>query len=146
MVRMDDGPTIYTIPRYLTQQAARLRRAAFLYVFIVPVAIWLPVGVGLHGVRAVVVGGVGAAIAGALLQLAPRAAPHTLRRRYRRLTGQAALIAAAAFAALALLRILRDGLLLVALGTIAMSGALLAFLLISLPIYLVPHPEDVQRP
>ncbi len=143
---MDDGPTIYTIPRYLIRQAARLRRAALVYAFLTPVAIWLPVAMGLRGARAVVVGGSDAVVAGALLQLAPLAVPRTLRRRYRRLTGQAALLAAVAFAALALLLILRDGLLLVALATAATTGALLAFLIVSLPVYLAPHPEDVQRP
>lgn len=143
---MDNGPTIYTIPRYLTQQATRLRRAALGYALLVPVAIWLPIGAGLHGVRSVIVGGIIAAVAGALLQLAPLTAPRTLRRRYRRLTGQAAIIAACSFAALSLLLILRDGLLLIALATAMMTGVLLVFLVVSLPMYLVPHPEDVQRP
>lgn len=143
---MDGAPTIYTIPKHLSLRAARLRWAARGHLLLTPLAIWVPLLIGLRSIDAAVVGApifVGFA---ALLQLAPLGAPRTMRRRYRRLTGQAAAIALAAFCVLALAVATDTRLALVALGTIALAVPVLVFLLISLPVYLVPRPEDIQRP
>jgi hypothetical protein len=143
---MDSAPTIYTIPKYLSIRAARLRWAARGHLLLVPLAIWIPLLMGLRTVNAAAVGAVIFVGLGALLQLAPLGAPRTMRRRYRRLTGQAAAIALAAFCVLALAVVTDRRLVFVALGTVALDVPVAIFLLISLPVYLVPHPEDVQRP
>jgi hypothetical protein len=143
---MDDGPTIFTIPRYLAIRAARLRWAARAHLLVVPIAVWLPLLVGLRGLHAAVIGALIVVGLGALLQIAPFDVPRTMRRRYRRVTGQAALIAFAAFCVLALAVATHTRLLFVALGTIVLDAPVAAFLLVSLPVYLAPHPEDVQRP
>jgi hypothetical protein len=142
----DDGPTIFTIPRYLAVRAARLRAAARAHVLLAPLAIWLPLFARFYDLRAVVIGAVLFVSFGALLQIAPLGAPRTMRRRYRRLTAQADLIALAAFCLLALAVLLDVRLAFIALGTIALDAPVVAFLLVSLPVYLVPHPEDVPRP
>ncbi|MCA1725976.1 MAG: hypothetical protein LC748_17350 [Thermomicrobia bacterium] len=99
---MNDGPTIFTIPRYLAIRAARLRMAARAHVLLTPLAIWAPLLVRFRGLRAAVIGVSIFLGFWAILQLAPMGAPRTMRRRYRRLTGQAGLIALAAFCLLAL--------------------------------------------
>ena len=143
---MDDGPTIFTIPRYLAVRAARLRAAARAHVLLAPLAIWLPLYARFHGFRAVIIGAVLFVSFSALLQIAPVGAPRTMRRRYRRLTAQASLIALAAFSLLALAVLLDVRLAFIALGTLALDAPLIAFLLVSLPVYLVPHAGDVPRP
>ncbi len=143
---MDGGPTIYTIPPYIAQQSARLRWAAWAHVLLAPVAIWLPVLVGARRWRTALIGLMLFLGMAALLQLAPLAAPKTMRRRFRRLTGQVGLAAFAVFLLLALLLILRDGLRLLALATVVLDGLVLVYLLISLPVSLTPRPEDVPRP
>lgn len=143
---MDDAPTTYMIPKYLTLRAERLRWVARAHLLAMPVALWLPLLAGLRGVHAVVAA---APIFVALLvlpQLAPLGAPRTMRRRYRRLTGQADLIILGGFCLLALAIITDTRLSFVALGTLALDAPVAAFLLVSPPVYLVPHPEDVQRP
>jgi hypothetical protein len=143
---MDDGPTIFTIPRYLAVRAARLRAAARVHVLLAPLAIWLPLFARFHGLRAIVIGAVLFVIFWALLQTAPLGAPRTMRRRYRRLTAQAGLIALAAFSLLALAVLLDVRLVFIALGAIALDAPVVVFLLVSLPVYLVPHAGDVPRP
>lgn len=143
---MDDGPTIFMIPRYLAVRASRLRVAAHAHVLIVPLAIWLPLLLRFRGPRATVVGASTFVALWALLHLMPLGAPRTMRRRYRRLTTQAGLIALAAFCLLALALLLDVRLTFVALGTLLFDLPVALFLLVSLPVYLVPHPEDVPRP
>jgi hypothetical protein len=143
---MDGAPTIFSIPKYLSVRAARLRRAALLHVLLVPLAIELPLLVGLRGARAIIVGALVFAGCGVLLQLAPLRAPRTLRRRYRRVTGQGGLIAAGAFCVLALAIFLDVRRSFIALGILALDAPVLAFLLVSLPVYLAPRAEDVPRP
>ncbi|HEY8291606.1 MAG TPA: hypothetical protein VIG44_03920 [Thermomicrobiales bacterium] len=143
---MDDGPTIFTIPRYLAVRAARLRAAARAHVLLTPLAIWLPLFARFRGLRAVVIGAILFVAFGALLQIAPLGAPRTMRRRYRRLTAQADLIALAAFCLLALAVLLDVRRTFIALASLALDTPVVAFLLVSLPLYLAPHPEDVPRP
>lgn len=143
---MDDGPTIYTIPRYLTARAARLRRAALAYVLAMPLAIWAPLFTGLRGPRAIVVGAPIAVGLLALLQLAPLGAPRTMRRRYRRLTRQTSVIVLAAYCVVAAAVAIRVRPAFVALGTVALDVPVAAYLFVSLPVYLVSRPEDVSRP
>ena len=143
---MDDAPTTYIIPKYLAIRAGRLRWAARVHLLAMPVALWLPLLAGARGVRAVIAAAPILIIMLALPQLAPLGAPRTMRRRYRRLTGQADLIVLAAFALLALAIITDTRLSFVALGTLALAAPLAAFLLVSPSVYLIPHPEDVQRP
>jgi hypothetical protein len=143
---MDGGPTIYTIPRYITHQSTRLRWAALAHALLAPVAIWLPVLVGARRWRAALVGLALFVGMAALLQLAPLAAPKTMRRRFRRLTGQVSLAAFAVYLVTALLLILHDGLLLLALATVALDALVLVYLVVSLPVSLTPRPEDVPRP
>lgn len=143
---MDDAPTTYTIPRYLTVRAERLRWAARAHVLVVPVALWIPILAGLRGLHAVIAAVPILAVLLVLPQLAPLGAPRTMRRRYRRLTGQADLIVLAGFGLLALAIVAGVRLAFVALGTIALSVPFGVFLLVSSPVYLVPRPEDVQRP
>jgi hypothetical protein len=143
---MDDGPTIFTIPHYLAVRAARLRAAARAHVLLVPLAIWLPLFARFHGLRAVIVSAVLFVGFWALLQIAPLGAPRTMRRRYRRLTAQAGLIALAAFCLLAVAMLLDVRQVLIALGALALDAPVVAFLLVSLPVYLAPHAGDVPRP
>ncbi len=143
---MNDGPTIFTIPHYLAIRAARLRMAARAHVLLAPLAIWAPVLARFRGLRAVVLGVSILLGFWAILQLAPMSAPHTMRRRYRRLTGQAGLIALAAFCLLAAALFLDVRVAFIALGTLVLDVPVVAFLFISLPVYLAPHPEDVPRP
>jgi hypothetical protein len=143
---MDDGPTIFTIPRYLAVRAARLRAAARAHMLLAPLAIWLPLFARFRGLRAVVIGAILFVAFGALLQIAPLGAPRTMRRRYRRLTAQADLIALAAFCLLALAVLLDVRRTFIALASLALDTPVVAFLLVSLPLYLAPHPEDVPRP
>jgi hypothetical protein len=143
---MDDGPTIFTIPHYLAVRAARLRAAARAHVLLVPLAIWLPLFARFHGLRAVIVSAVLFVGFWALLQIAPLGAPRTMRRRYRRLTAQAGLIALAAFCLLAVAMLLDVRQVLIALGALALDAPVIAFLLVSLPVYLAPHAGDVPRP
>jgi Kef-type K+ transport system membrane component KefB len=143
---MDDGPTIFTIPHYLAVRAARLRAAARAHVLLVPLAIWLPLFARFHGLRAVIVSAVLFVGFWALLQIAPLGAPRTMRRRYRRLTAQAGLIALAAFCLLAVAMLLDVWQVLIALGALALDAPVIAFLLVSLPVYLAPHAGDVPRP
>jgi hypothetical protein len=143
---MDGGPTIYTIPGYIAQQSARLRWAACAYAVIAPVAFWLPVLFGARGTRAAILGLALFTGMALLLQLAPLAAPKTMRRRFRRLTGQVALAALAVYVALTLLRLFRDGPLGLVLATVALDAVVAIYLIISLPVSLTPRPEDVPRP
>jgi len=143
---MNDGPTIFTIPRYLAIRAARLRMAARAHVLLTPLAIWAPLLARFRGLRATVIGVSIFLGFWVILQLAPMGAPRTMRRRYRRLTGQAGLIALAAFCLLALSLLLDVRLAFIALGTFALDVPVAAFLFVSLPVYLAPHPEDVPRP
>lgn len=143
---MDDGPTIFTIPRYLAVRAARLRAAARAHVLLAPMAIWLPLFARFRGLQALVIGAVLFVGFWALLQVAPLGAPRTMRRRYRRVTAQASLLALAAFCLLALALLLNVRLTFIALGALALDAPVAVFLLVSLPVYLVPHPEDVPRP
>jgi nitrate reductase gamma subunit len=143
---MDDAPTTYIIPKYLTARARRLRWAARTHLFAMPLALWLPLLVGLRGVHAVSVAAPILAVLLALPQLAPLGAPRTMRRRYRRLTGQADLIVLAGFSLLALAIAAGTRLSIVALGTLGLAVPVAAFLLLSPSVYLIPHPEDVQRP
>ncbi|MGI8856554.1 MAG: hypothetical protein ACR2JW_12445 [Thermomicrobiales bacterium] len=143
---MDDAPTTYIIPKYLAVRAGRLRWAARAHLLAMPVALWLPLLAGARGGRAVIVAVPILLALLALPQLAPLGAPRTMRRRYRRLTGQADLIVLAGFSLLALAIIIDTRLAFVALGTIALAVPVAAFLLLSPSVYLIPHPEDVQRP
>ncbi|HEY8291718.1 MAG TPA: hypothetical protein VIG44_04490 [Thermomicrobiales bacterium] len=143
---MDDGLTIFTIPRYLAARAARLRLAARVHLLLAPLAIWLPLLARFHGLRAAIIGASLFFGFWALLQVAGIGAPRTMRRRYRRVTGQAGTIALAAFCLLALALLLDVRLAFVALGALALDVPVAVFLFISLPVYLVPHPEDVPRP
>lgn len=143
---MDGAPTAYIIPKYLVTRATRLRRVARAHAFALPVALWLPLLAGARGVHAVVVAVPILAALLALPQLAPLGVPRTMRRRYRRLTGQADLIVLAGFCLLALAIATDTRLSFVTLGTLALDAPVVAFLLVSPPVYLVPHPEDVQRP
>jgi hypothetical protein len=143
---MDGGPTIYTTPRYITQQSARLRWAAWAHALLAPVAIWLPILVGVRRGRAALIGLALFVVMAALLQLVPLAAPRTMRRRFRRLTGQVSLAAFVVFLLLALLSIVHDGLRLLALATVALDALVVVYLLVSLPVTLAPHPEDIPRP
>ncbi|MCA1668550.1 MAG: hypothetical protein LC793_14380 [Thermomicrobia bacterium] len=142
----DDGPTIFTIPRYLAARAARLRAAARAHLFLSPVAIWLPLLIRFRGLRAAVIGASLFFAFWAVLQVAGIGAPRTMRRRYRRVTGQTGMIALAGFCLLALALLLDVRLAFVALGTLMLDVPVAIFLLISLPVYLAPHPEDVPRP
>ncbi|MDQ6906019.1 MAG: hypothetical protein M3176_04235 [Chloroflexota bacterium] len=146
MRMMDDGPTIFTIPQYLAVRATRLRAAARAHVLLTPLAIWLPLLARFRGLRAAIVCAALFFGCWALLQLASLGAPRTMRRRYRRVSGQVGLIALAALCLLALALLLNVRLAFVALGTLALSMPVAVFLFISLPVYLSPHPEDVQRP
>ena len=143
---MDDAPTTYIIPKYLAIRAGRLRWAARAHLLAMPLALWLPLLAGARGVHAVIAAVPILMILLALPQLAPLGAPRTMRRRYRRLTGQADLIALAGFALLALAIVTDTRLSFVALGTLALAAPIAAFLLVSPAVYLIPHPEDVQRP
>lgn len=143
---MNDGPTIFTIPHYLAIRAARLRVAARAHVLLVPLAIWAPLLARFRGLRAAVIGATIFFGFWALLQLAPIGAPRTMRRRYRRLTVQAGLIALAAFCLLALALFLHVRVAFIVLGTLVLDVPVAAFLFVSLPVYLAPHPEDVPRP
>ncbi len=143
---MDDGTTIFSTPRYLATRAARLRATARAHLLLAPLAIWLPLLARFRGLRAAVVGASIFFAFWALLQLAPLGAPRTMRRRYRRLSVQVGLIALAAFCLLALGLLLDVRLAFVALGTLALDAPVAVFLFISLPVYLVPHPEDIPRP
>lgn len=143
---MDDGPTIFTIPRYLAARAARLRLAARAHLLLAPLAIWLPLLARFRGLRAAIIGAALFVGFWALLQFAPLGAPRTMRRRYRRLSAQAGLIALAAFCLLALALFLHVRLALIALGTLALDLPVAVFLFVSLSVYLAPHPEDVPRP
>ncbi|MDQ2785424.1 MAG: hypothetical protein M3Y58_10540 [Chloroflexota bacterium] len=143
---MNDGPTIFTIPRYLAVRAARLRMAARAHALLAPLAIWAPLLARFRGLRAAVIGAAVFFGFWAILQLAPVGVPRTMRRRYRRLTGQAGLIALAAFGLLALALSLDVRLVFIALGAIVLDVPVAAFLFVSLPVYLAPHPEDVPRP
>ena len=143
---MDDGPTIFTIPHYLAVRAARLRTAARAHVLLAPLAIWLPLLARFRGLRAAIVGTSLFFGCWALLQLAPLDAPRTMRRRYRRVSSQAGLIALAAFCLIGLALVLHVRLTFVVLGTLALSLPAATFLFISLPVYLAPRPEDVPRP
>jgi hypothetical protein len=143
---MEDGPTIFSTPRYLAVRAARLRAAARMHALLTPLAIWLPLLARFRSLRAAVIGASLFFVCWALLQLAPLGAPRTLRRRYRRLSAQASLIALAAFCLLALALVLDVRLAFIAPGTIALDVPVAVFLFVSLPVYLVPHPEDVPRP
>lgn len=143
---MDDAPTTYVIPKYLAVRAERLRWAAGAHVLAAPVALWIPLLAGLRGAHAAIVAAPILAGLLALPQLAPLGAPRTMRRRYRRLTSQADLIVLAGFCLLALAMLADVRLAFVALGTVALDVLVAVFLLVSSPVYLVPHPEDVQRP
>lgn len=143
---MDDAPTIYTIPRYLTVRATRLRWAALAHALLVPIALWLPLLLGWRGGRAAVAGALVFLGCGAVLQLSPIGAPRTMRRRYRRVTGQAGLIAFAAFCVLAFAVVLDVRFSFLVLGTLALDAIVAAFLLVSAPVSLTPRPEDVPRP
>lgn len=143
---MNDGPTIFTIPHYLAIRAARLRIAARAHALLAPLAIWVPLLARFRGLRAAVIGAFIFFVFWAILQLAPIGAPRTMRRRYRRLTRQAGLIAFAAFCLLALALFLDVRLAFIALGTLALDVPVAAFLFVSLSVYLAPHPEDVPRP
>lgn len=143
---MDDGPTIFTIPSYLTIRAARLRAAARAHALLAPLAIWLPLLARFRGLRAAIIGISLFFGCWAFLQLAPLDAPRTMRRRYRRVSGQAGLIALAAFCLLGLALFLHVRPAFVALGTLALSLPIAIFLFIGLPVYLAPRPEDVPRP
>jgi hypothetical protein len=146
MRTMDDAPTTYIIPKYLTVRARRLRWAARVHLLSMPLALWIPLIAGSRGVRAVIVSVPILVVLLALPQLAPLGAPRTMRRRYRRLTGQADLIILAGFCLLSLAIVTGTRLAFVALGTIALAVPVAAFLLLSPSVYLIPHPEDVQRP
>ena len=143
---MDDAPTTYSIPKYLAIRAGRLRWAARAHVLALPVALWLPLLGGLRGAHAVIAASLILCFLLMLAQFAPLGAPRTMRRRYRRLTGQADLITLAGFALLALAIVTGTRLSFVALGTLAVAAPIAAFLLVSPSVYLIPHPEDVQRP
>ena len=143
---MNDGPTIFIIPHYLAIRAARLRMAARAHVLLAPLAIWAPLLARFRGLRAAIIGASIFFGVWAILQLAPMGAPRTMRRRYRRLTGQAGLIALAAFCLLALALFLGVRLAFIALGTLVFDVPVAAFLFVSLPVYLAPHPEDIPRP
>lgn len=143
---MEDGPTIFSIPRYLAVRAARLRAAARAHALLLPLALWLPVLARFRSLHAAVIGASLFFGGWALLQFAPLGAPRTMRRRYRRLSAQAGLIALAAFSLLALALFLAVRPAFVALGTLALDVPVALFLFVSLPVYLVPHPEDVPRP
>jgi hypothetical protein len=143
---MDGGPTIYTTPRYIAHQSARLRWAAFVHALLAPVAIWVPILLGLRGGRAALLGLVLFVGMAALLQLVPLAAPRTMRRRFRRLTGQVSLAAFAVFLLLALLLIVHEGLLLLALATVILDALVVVYLIVSLSVSLAPRPEDIPRP
>ncbi|GEM_PF-3612772 len=143
---MDDGPTIFTVPRYLAVRASRLRAAARAHVLLAPLAIWLPLLARFRGLRAAIIGAFIFFSFWALLQIAPLDAPRTMRRRYRRLTTQAGLIALAAFCLLTFALLLDVRLAFVAVGTLALDAPIAVFLFVSLPVYLTPHPEDIPRP
>ena len=127
-------------------KARRLRWVARAHVLALPVALWLPLLVGSRGARAVIAAALLLSFLLMLAQFVPLGAPRTMRRRYRRLTGQADLIALAGFALLALAIVTGTRLSFVALGTIAVAAPIAALLLVSPSVYLIPHPEDVQRP
>lgn len=143
---MDDAPTTYVIPKYLTIRARRLRWVARAHLLAMPVALWLPLLVGARGLHAAIAAVPILVALLALPQLAPLGAPRTMRRRYRRLTGQADLIVFAGFSVLALAIATDTRLSFVALGTLALAVPVAAFLLFSPFVYLIPHPEDLQRP
>ena len=143
---MDGGPTIYTIPRYIAHQSARLRWAVLAYALLAPLTIWVPVLFGFRKGQAVLLGFALFIGVTALLQLAPFAAPRTMRRRFRRLTGQVSLVALVVYVLIALLFIVHRGLLLPGLATVALDALLLIYLIVSLPVSLSPRPEDVPRP
>lgn len=143
---MNDGPTIFTIPHYLAIRAARLRMAARAHVLLAPLAIWAPLLARFQGLRAAIIGAFIFFGLWAILQIAPMGAPRTMRRRYRRLTGQTGVIALAAFCLLALALFLDVRLAFIAIGTLVLDVPVAAFLFVSLPVYLTPHPEDIPRP
>ncbi len=142
---MSEAPTVYVIPKHLAVRATRLRRVALAHVLIMPVAIWVSIALGFRGVRAAIVS---MAIAVGLLllpQFAALGAPRTMQRRFHRLTRQAALLVVLAVALLAAALAIHVRLAFIALGTLALDVPVAAYLLVSLPVYLIPHPEDVSR-
>ncbi len=142
---MEDPSPVFTIPRHLQMQAARLRRFALAHVLLEPVAIWVPVLIGVRGTR---VGFVGVPLMVALwllLQIPALRVPRTMRRRYRRMTGQAGLAAGGIFAVQALALAAFGKLTWLVFGTAFFNLPVLFLLWVSLPVYLVARPEDTSR-
>jgi len=142
---MESGPTVFTIPKHLEDRARHLRWAVLAHAVIEPVSIWLPVLMGARG-RWVVIFGTPLVIGLlALLQLPALGTPRTLRRRYRRITRQAGLAVMGIFAFQAANMVLFGRLSWLILGTLVFNLPLLFLLLVSVPVYVAPRPEDVSR-
>jgi len=135
---MESGPTVFTIPKHLEDRARHLRWAVLAHAVIEPVSIWLPVLTGARG-RWVVIFGT------PLLQLPALGTPRTLRRRYRRITRQAGLAVMGIFAFQAANMVLFGRLSWLIFGTLIFNLPLLFLLLVSVPVYVAPRPEDVSR-
>lgn len=142
---MESGPTVFAIPKHLEDRARHLRWAVLAHAVIEPVSIWLPVLIGARG-RWVIIFGTPLVIGLlALLQLPALGTPRTLRRRYRRITRQAGLAVMGIFAFQAASMVLFGRLSWLIFGTLVFNLPLLFLLLVSVPVYVAPRPEDVSR-
>ncbi len=142
---MEPGPTVFMIPRHLENRSRHLRWAVLAHALLEPAAIWTPVLAGARG-RWIVLIGVPILLGlYALLQAPALGAPRTMRRRYRRITGQAGIAVAGIFAFQAVIMVLFGRLTWLVFGTLLFAVPLLFLLLVSAPVYVAPRQEDVSR-
>lgn len=142
---MEPGPTVFMIPRHLEDQSRHLRRAVLAHALLEPIAIWVPVLAGARGRWVVFIGAPIVLGLLALMQVPVLGAPRTMRRRYRRITGQVGLAVMGIFAFQAANMALFGRLAWLVFGTLLFNVPLLFLLLVSAPVYVAPRQEDVAR-
>lgn len=142
---MESGPTVFTIPKHLLTRSRGLRWAALAHALIEPVAIWIPVLLGVRGSRVAIVGVPLLLALWAALQLPALGVPRTMRRRYRRITGLAGLAAGGIFAFQVVNMVLFGRLSWLVLGTLLCNVPFAFLLYATAPVYVAPRHEDTSR-
>lgn len=142
---MESGSSVFTIPKHLRTRSRGLRWAALAHALIEPIAIWIPVLLGIRGSRIALVGIPILLALWAALQLPALGVPRTLRRRYRRITGLAGLAAVGIFAFQAANMVFFGRLPWLVFGTFLFNLPFLFLLYVSAPVYVAPRQEDVPR-
>ena len=142
---MESGPTVFTIPKHLLIRSRQLQWAALAHALIAPVAIWVPVLLGVRGSRIAVIGVPLLLALWAALQLPALRIPRTMRRRYRRITGLAGLGAGGIFAFQAVNMVLFGRLPWLVFGTLVFNLPFAFLLYVTAPVYVAPRQEDTSR-